>query len=57
MYQIDPDKCQRVADCAEACPVAAIETKDDGAFYVNDSCTDCGACEPACDLEAIQRLR
>ncbi len=56
MYQIDQEKCQRVGDCAEACPVAAIETKDDGAFYVNDSCTDCGACEPACDNEAIQRV-
>jgi MinD superfamily P-loop ATPase len=56
VYQIDQEKCHQVADCVEACPVAAIEMKDDGRFHVNDECTDCGACEPACDAEAIQRV-
>jgi ferredoxin len=57
MYRIDQEKCKKVADCAEACPIGAIEMKDDGIFVVNEECTDCGACEPACDAKAIERVR
>jgi NAD-dependent dihydropyrimidine dehydrogenase PreA subunit len=54
VYTIDQEKCKKVADCVEACPIAAIEMKGDGAFNVSDDCTDCGACEPVCDTKAIQ---
>jgi NAD-dependent dihydropyrimidine dehydrogenase PreA subunit len=57
MYRIDQEKCKKVADCAEACPIGAIEMKDSGIFVVNEECTDCGACEPACDAKAIERVR
>ena len=55
VYNIDQEKCKNVADCVEACPVAAIEKKSDGMLSVSDDCTDCGACEPVCDAKAIQQ--
>jgi len=57
MYEIDQEKCKKVADCVEACPIAVIEKKDDETFKVGDDCIDCGACGPACDADAIQRVR
>jgi MinD superfamily P-loop ATPase len=57
VYEIDHEKCKKVADCVEACPVAAIEMKDNGTFNIGDGCTDCGACEPVCDAKAIQRVQ
>ena len=54
MYAIDQEKCLKDGDCVEVCPVAAIDKKDDGTYSVNDDCTDCGACEPTCESEAIR---
>ena len=56
MYQIDHENCKKVADCVEACPIEAIQMKEDGMFDVTDDCTDCGACEPVCDNKAIHRV-
>ena len=47
--------------CVEVCPVDCIHpTKDDDGFadaqmlYIDpEECIDCGACEPACPVEAI----
>ena len=47
--------------CVDVCPVDCIHpTKDDPEFeaekmlYIDpDECIDCGACEPACPVEAI----
>jgi NAD-dependent dihydropyrimidine dehydrogenase PreA subunit len=47
--------------CVEVCPVDCIHpTKDEPGFadsemlYIDpDECIDCGACEPACPVEAI----
>ncbi len=47
--------------CVDVCPVDCIHpTKDDPKFaeekmlYIDpDECIDCGACEPACPVEAI----
>jgi NAD-dependent dihydropyrimidine dehydrogenase PreA subunit len=53
-YVIDQDKCQKDDNCVEACPVAAIEKKEDGSLFIKeDECSDCGACEQACDYQAI----
>lgn len=53
-YIIDQDKCDKDDNCIEACPVAAIDKKEDGSLFVKaDDCTDCGACEPVCNFEAI----
>jgi MinD superfamily P-loop ATPase len=57
VYEINQEMCNKVADCVEACPIAAIEMKDDGMFNVGDDCTDCGACEPVCDAKAIHRVQ
>jgi MinD superfamily P-loop ATPase len=57
VYEIDQEKCKKVGDCVTACPVEAIEKKDDGKFNVSDDCTDCGACEPACDAKAIHHVQ
>ena len=47
--------------CVDVCPVDCIHpTKDEANFaeekllYIDpDECIDCGACEPACPVEAI----
>lgn len=47
--------------CIDVCPVDCIHPgKDEDAFesvemlYINpDECIDCGACEPACPVQAI----
>lgn len=47
--------------CVEVCPVDCIHpTKDDADFEEHkmlfidpEECIDCGACEPACPVEAI----
>jgi len=53
-YIIDQDKCDKDGLCFEACPVAAIEKKEDGSYFViADNCTDCGDCEPVCTTAAI----
>ena len=56
MYEIDLVKCVKVGDCIQACPVAAIENKEDGTVAVTQDCTDCGACEPVCDAKAVRRV-
>jgi len=53
-YIIDQERCEKDDLCLEACPVGAIEKKDDGSLVVKvDDCTDCGACEVACNSTAI----
>ena len=39
--------------CVEECPVDCIFVGDRMAYIHPDECTDCGACEPACPVEAI----
>lgn len=56
MYAIDQEKCTKDGDCVDACPIAVIEKKDDGSFSVGDDCTDCGACEPVCEVQAIHAV-
>lgn len=53
-YIIDQEKCEKDDHCLEACPVAAIVKNEDGSLVVKeDECTDCAACEQACDCAAI----
>ena len=41
------------ASCVEVCPVDCISEGDD-IYYIHPvECIDCGACEPACPVEAI----
>ncbi|HJO07413.1 MAG TPA: ferredoxin family protein [Chloroflexota bacterium] len=49
------------ASCVDVCPVDCIHPRSDEAefekeelLYIDpDECIDCGACEPACPVEAI----
>ncbi|MBN1396181.1 MAG: 4Fe-4S binding protein [Pirellulales bacterium] len=50
---VDSNKCTGCESCIDACPVEAIEMKDDVAFVDADTCSDCGACVEACPVEAI----
>lgn len=63
MAYIIAEPCIGVKDtaCVEVCPVDCIHpTKDEDNFeeakqlYIdNDTCIDCGACEPVCPVTAI----
>ena len=55
MAYVVTDNCQdcRFTDCVEVCPVDCFYG-DAGMLYIHpDECIDCGACEPACPVEAI----
>ncbi|MEU6584394.1 ferredoxin [Nocardia sp. NPDC046763] len=47
--------CVDVLDkaCIEECPMDCIFVGDRMAYINPDECTDCGACEPVCPVEAI----
>ncbi len=51
------EPCIGVKDkaCIEVCPVDCIHgTDEDNQLYINpEECIDCGACVPACPVEAI----
>ncbi len=50
--KVDTEKCCGCGSCVDACPVGAIEMKDDKASVKAD-CIECGACVGACPVEAI----
>ena len=57
MTYIIAEPCVDVKDtaCVEVCPVDCIHgTDDDKQLWINpEECIDCGACEPACPVQAI----
>jgi ferredoxin len=55
MPYVVTQNCQdcRFTDCVEVCPVDCFYG-DDRMLYIHpDECIDCGACEPACPVQAI----
>ena len=55
MPYVVTENCQdcRFTDCVEVCPVDCFYG-DDRMLYIHpDECIDCGACEPACPVQAI----
>jgi len=50
--QIDRDKCVGCGNCVPACPFGLLELVDDK-VQVKEGCTLCGACQQACEYEAI----
>lgn len=55
MPHIVTENCQscRFTDCVSHCPVECFH-EDDERLYINpDVCVDCGACIPACPVQAI----
>lgn len=58
MAYVVTENCQdcRFTDCVEVCPVDCFYA-DARMLYIHpDECIDCGACEPACPVEAIYAL-
>ncbi|HQC55176.1 MAG TPA: 4Fe-4S binding protein [Clostridia bacterium] len=52
-YEIDQSKCIQCGDCAESCPVEAIQ-EEDGKYTIDaDACLSCGVCAGTCPQEAI----
>jgi CRP-like cAMP-binding protein/Fe-S-cluster-containing hydrogenase component 2 len=49
-------QCRVGAECAEACPVDAIQWNEHGALVVEDTCTGCGDCVPACPYDAVHLI-
>ena len=43
----------RFTDCVEVCPVDCFFSGPNMLYIHPDECIDCGACEPACPVEAI----
>ena len=50
---IDHELCICCGACLAACPVEAIEEREDKIVLNPDLCLDCGACLAACPMGAI----
>ena len=46
----------RFTDCVAVCPVECFHGDDKMLYIDPDECIDCGACVPACPVEAIFSL-
>ena len=55
MTYVIAEPCIDVLDraCVEECPVDCIYEGARALYIHPDECVDCGACEPACPVEAI----
>jgi ferredoxin len=50
--------CDQCGQCAEACPVDAIQADDTGVYLIDaDSCTGCLECVPTCPYGVIVENR
>ena len=49
---VNEKKCTGCGLCEDACPVDAIEVKEEKAF-VSDDCVECGVCVDECPNKAI----
>ncbi|MBA3741406.1 ferredoxin [Sporichthya sp.] len=55
MTYVIAEPCVDVLDksCLEECPVDCIYEGERMLYIHPDECVDCGACEPACPMEAV----
>ena len=58
MPYVIAEPCINIKDrsCVDVCPVDCIYEGPDMLFIHPDECIDCGACVPACPVEAIFAL-
>jgi NADH:ubiquinone oxidoreductase subunit F (NADH-binding)/Pyruvate/2-oxoacid:ferredoxin oxidoreductase delta subunit/stage V sporulation protein SpoVS len=53
-YTIDVEKCTGCTICAKKCPTGAIiGGRKQPHFIIQDKCISCGACEEACNFDAV----
>ena len=59
MTYVITSSCVDIKDmsCIEECPVDCIYEGDRKLYIQPKECIDCGACEPACPVEAIMQDR
>ena len=50
---VDAEKCTACEECVDACPLDALQVKDDVAVVDDELCGDCGSCVDVCPSEAI----
>jgi carbon-monoxide dehydrogenase iron sulfur subunit len=49
-----PKLCVQCGACARACPVDAIERREDRTYVINpEICTNCGVCVEACPFDVM----
>ncbi|MFC9841183.1 ferredoxin [Rhodococcus sp. NPDC127530] len=55
MTYVIAEPCVDIMDkaCIEECPVDCIYQGTNMLYIQPDECVDCGACEPACPVEAV----
>lgn len=55
MPHVVTDNCQkcRFTECVATCPVACFHADEDMLYIDPKVCVDCGACIPACPVQAI----
>lgn len=54
-HVIKKDDCTNCGICDDACPLEAIQEKDDARWIDPDKCSDCGSCESECPTSAISQ--
>ena len=52
-FKVDPDLCVASLACVRVCPADAVAVEADKIWIVDESCTRCGICLPACPHDAI----
>ena len=54
--EINKEKCTGCGQCADVCPVEAINIDDSKVSVDEENCVECGACENECPVDAIHIL-
>jgi electron transfer flavoprotein alpha subunit len=55
VVKVNEEECTGCESCVDACPIEAIEMKDDIAV-IKDNCNSCNACIESCPVEAIEEI-
>ncbi len=55
--KIAPDDCVSCGECADRCPMDAIQEKNEAYEVITENCIGCGVCTITCPGEAISLIR
>jgi ferredoxin len=50
---VNVETCTGCGECAQVCPLNAIEIKDGKAVVDENTCGECGACVDVCPTQSI----